>query len=105
MIAVEEIGIAPYDQKGIVRINSDKEYIDDMFLQATRFKKMLEDKFINKPESVQFTVDLGFHEFGEFWVVNCIYDETNKKSIKFVDFVCDHIPATWDDVDIMDWKK
>ena len=97
------LGTVPFEED-CVQVNSNEDYLPEMNKEVRRFVEFLNNRFINKPENAYFAVKSESHDFGTYKEAAVFYDTNDSDSEEFAFFVECRLPATWDDVEQLDWR-
>ena len=91
------IGSAPIEED-CVQVGTDN-YMQDSRKECQRFVDLLNMKFPNKPNGVDFKIKSFPHEFGTYREVVVSYDDSVEEQVEFAFMVEDQTPLTWEDSD------
>lgn len=80
-------------------------YYERMKEETKRYKEQLERRFPNLPEGVRFVVKAFEHDFGTYHEVCVVYDDSKEDQVKAAYFIEGNSPATWNDTEILKWRK
>jgi hypothetical protein len=97
------LGPVPYEED-CVQVNSNEDYLPAMNKEVRRFVEFLNNRFLNIPEGAYFGVKSESHDFGTYKEAAVFYDTNDSDSEEFAFFVECRLPATWDDVEQLDWR-
>ena len=74
--------------------------------EVRRYVQMLNDRFINVPESAWFGIKReDGSDYGTYYEAVVYYLEDDEEASNFALFVESNCPMTWNDTEKIDWKK
>lgn len=103
MIDFMEIGSSPYEED-CAQVG-EYNYSRKAYEECKRFVELLEKKFPGRPEGATFVIRSHPHDFGTYREVSVRYDCNSEEESYFAAFVESNTPATWDDDEVMEWRK
>lgn len=98
------LGSSPTEEP-CVSVSSNGDYVIEMKKECSRFKKMLEEIFVDRPENCSFAAKAFPHDFGTYYEVVIYYDDSNENEGNFAFFVEENIPDFWENTDKIFFKK
>ena len=96
------LGPVPFEED-CIQVSPEVDYTA-MRNEVSNYVALLDSRFINIPENAYFGIKRESHDFGTYKEAAVFYDTNDSDSEEFAFFVECRLPATWDDVEQLDWR-
>lgn len=92
-------------EEDCVSVREGVDYIPAMRREVERYAAFLNRRFPHAPADTEVVIKWSDHDFGRYAEAVVAYDPDDEDSTKYAFFVESNLPSTWDDKEVLDWRR